>query len=275
MNAQERIIAPSLTVRASSWAGLFDCAYKWEGIHLLKMRNVVGLRAALGTAIHAGTAVFDTARLTGDTVTADDAAGVFVDKLRDPENEYDPSRDDLSVPEAERVGITLLTKYCFEVSPRYNFVAVEMETKPLDIDCGNGVTVRLTGTMDRARVRKGDHGVGIADLKSGSAAVQKGVAVTKGHSAQIGTYELLYEHTTGEQITDDAEIIGLKTKGTAEIATGIVKNAKRVMVGTEDQPGLIEFAAEMFKSGRFYPNPKSLLCSANYCPRYATCHFHD
>lgn len=275
MNAPDRIITPSLTVRASSWAGLFDCAYKWEGIHLLKMRNVVGLRAALGTAIHAGTAAFDTARLTGDTVTADDAAGVFVDKLRDPENEYDPSRDDLSVPEAERVGITLLTKYCFDVSPRYNFVAVEMETKPLDIDCGNGVTVRLTGTMDRARVRKGDHGVGIADLKSGSAAVQKGVAVTKGHSAQIGTYELLYEHTTGEQITDDAEIIGLKTKGTAEIATGIVKNAKRVMVGTEDQPGLIEFAAEMFKSGRFYPNPKSLLCSANYCPRYATCHFHD
>lgn len=275
MNAPDRIIVPSLTVRASSWAGMFDCAYRWEGIHLLKLRNVVGLRAALGTAIHAGTAVFDTARLTGDTVTADDAAGVFVGKLRDPENEFDPSRDDLSMPEAERVGLTLLAKYCFEVSPRYNFVAVEMETKPLDIDCGNGVTVRLTGTMDRARIRKGDHGVGIADLKSGSAAVQKGVAVTKGHGPQIGTYELLYEHTTGEPITDDAEIIGLKTKGTAEIATGTVKNAKRVMVGTEDQPGLIEFAAEMFKTGRFYPNPKSLLCSEKYCPRHATCHFHD
>ena len=275
MNAPERILAPSLTVRASSWAGLFDCAYRWEGIHLLKLRNIVGLRAALGTAIHAGTAAFDTARLTGDTVTADDAAGVFVDKLRDPENEYDPSRDDLSVPEAERVGITLLTKYCFEVSPRYNFVAVEMETKPLDIDCGNGVVVRLTGTMDRARIRKGDHGVGIADLKSGAAAVQKGEAVTKGHGPQIGTYELLYEHTTGESITDDAEIIGLKTKGTAEIGTGIVKNAKRVMVGDADTPGLIEFAAEMFKTGRFYPNPKSLLCSDKYCPRYSRCNFHD
>lgn len=275
MNAPEKIAVPSLTVRASSWSGMFDCAYRWEGIHLLGLRNVVGLRAALGTAIHAGTAAFDQARLTGETVTADDAAGVFVDKLRDPENEFDPARDDLTVPEAERVGLTLLTKYCFEVSPRYNFVAVEMETKPLDIDCGNGVVVRLTGTMDRARIRKGDHGVGIADLKSGSAAVQKGAAVTKGHGPQIGTYELLYEHTTGEPITDDAEIIGLKTKGTAEIATGIVKNAKRAMVGTEDQPGLIEFAAEMFKTGRFYPNPKSLLCSANYCPRHGKCHFHD
>ncbi len=266
---------PSITVRASSWASLFDCAYKWEGIHIIGLRNVVGLRAALGTAIHAGSAAFDQGRLDASGVTADDAAGVLVDKLHDQDNEYNPLQDDLTVREAEAIGVTLLTKYCLEVSPRYNFIAVEMETKPLDIDCGNGTVVRLTGTMDRARIRKGDHGVGIADLKSGSAAVQKGVAVTKGHGPQIGTYELLYEHTTGEQITDVAEIIGLKTKGKAEIATGTVANGKRVMLGTDDQPGLIEFAAEMFKSGRFYPNPKSLLCSEKYCPRFATCHFHD
>lgn len=275
MNAPDRIVAPSLTVRASSWAGLFDCAYRWSAIHIDGLRNVVGLRAALGTAIHAGTAVFDQARITGDTVTADDAAGVLIDKLRDPENEFDPARDDLSMPEAEKVGVTLLSKYCFEVSPHYNFVAVEMETKPLDIDCGSGVIVRLTGTMDRARIRKAAHGVGIADLKSGSSAVQKGEANTKGHGPQIGTYELLYEHTTGEPITDVAEIIGLKTKGKAEIGFGTIANARRAMVGTEDQPGLIEFAAEMFKTGRFFPNPKSLLCSEKYCPRYGKCHFHD
>ena len=275
MNAPDQTIVPSITVRASSWAGLFDCAYRWEGIHIQGLRNVVGLRAALGTAIHAGTAVFDQARVSGESVSADDAAGVLIDKLRDPENEFDPARDDLSMPEAERVGVTLLAKYCVEVSPRYRFLAVEMETTPLDIDCGGGVVVRLTGTMDRARIRKSDDGIGIADLKSGAAAVQNGVAVTKGHGPQIGTYELLFEHTTGEAITADGEIIGLKTKGRAEIGTGTIANGKRVMVGTEDQPGLIEFAAEMFKSGRFYPNPKSLLCSEKYCPRHATCHFHD
>lgn len=276
MNTPETIVQPSATIRASAWAGLFDCAYRFEGIHLLRLRNVVGLRAALGTAIHAGTAVFDQSRLDGAGLTADDAAGAFVDKLRDPENEFDPSRDDLRMPDAERIGLTLLSQYCNEVSPRYNFVAVEMETKPLDIDCGGGVIVRLTGTMDRARIRiGGGGGVGIADLKSGSAAVQKGVAVTNGHGPQIGTYELLYEHSTGQSITDDAEIIGLKTKGSAEIGTGTVKNAKRVMVGTEDQPGLIEFAAEMFKTGRFYPNPRSLLCSDKFCPRFSTCVFHD
>ena len=87
------------------------------------MRSAAGIRAALGTAIHAGTAVFDQARITGDTVTADDAAGVLVDKLRNPDNEFDASKDDLSMREAETTGITLLTKYCREVSPQYNFLA--------------------------------------------------------------------------------------------------------------------------------------------------------
>lgn len=264
---------PSIRVRASSWAGLFDCAYRWEGIHLLKMRNTVGLRAALGTVIHAGSAVFDQARISGDTVTVDDAAGVMVDKLRDPENEYDPNKDDLTKPEAERIGISLLSSYCTYWSPTYHFVAVEMETKPLNIDCGGGIVVQLTGTMDRARIKKSTNGIGIADLKSGSSAVQKGAAVTKGHAAQVGTYELLYEHTTGETITSEAEIIGLKTKGKAEIANGTISNAKRVMTGDADNPGLIEFAADMFRTGRFYPNPRSLLCSDKYCPRYKSCTF--
>lgn len=263
----------SITIRASSWASLFDCAYRWEGIHMLKMRNIVGLRAALGTAIHAGSAVFDQARISGDTVTVDDVAGVLVNKLRDPKNEFDPAKDDLTIRDAEGIGISLLKNYCREVSPKYHFVAVEMETKPLDIDCGGGTVIRLTGTMDRARIKKSSNGIGIADLKSGSSAVQKGVAVTKGHAAQVGTYELLFEHTTGETITSEAEIIGLNTKGKAVIATGTISNAKRVMTGDQDNPGLIEFAADMFRTGRFYPNPSSRLCNKRYCPRYKLCHF--
>lgn len=269
------MIEPSITIRASAWSGLFDCAYKFEGIHLLGMKNVVGLRAALGTAIHAGSAVFDQARITGDTVTAVDAAGVMVDKLHDPENEFDHGKDDITMKEAESTGIALLTKYCNEVSPNYNFIAVEMDTKPLDIDCGDGVIVRLKGTMDRARINKTTGGVGIADLKSGSASVQKGVAVTKGHGAQIGTYELLYQHTTGEQITSEAEIIGLKTKGKAEIGFGKISNSMEIMVGNENSPGLIELAAHMFKTGKFYPNPKSMLCGEKYCPRWSSCHFRE
>lgn len=266
----------AIRVRASSWGSLFACAHRWEAIHLLDYPNVVGLRAVLGTAIHRSTAVFDQSRISGEGLTPDDAAGTFVDALQHPEGDVDLSRDDLSVGDAERIGLALHTTYCTEVSPRYNFKAVEMETTPLDVDCGGGVVIRLTGTMDRARVRADDDGsVSITDLKSGSQAVQKGAANTKGHSPQVGTYELLYEHTTGERVTADAEIIGLKTKGKPEVASGRIAHARRVMVGTETQPGLIQFAAEMFRRGDFYPNPQSLLCSERYCPRWNDCLYRD
>lgn len=262
-------------VRASSWASLFDCGFRWEGIHLLNLPNIVGLRAALGTAIHAGTAAYDQSRIDKSGLTVDDAAGVLIDKLHDPENEFDQNKDDLTMPEAEYIGIGLLSKYCKQISPRYDFAAVEMETESLEIDCGDGVIVQLTGTMDRARVCRKTEGIGIADVKSGSAAVSNGVAKTRGHGPQLGTYEILFEHTTGQRVTADAEIIGLQTNWKLAIGTGTVSNAKAMMLGTEDQPGLIEFAARMFRSGDFYPNSKSLLCSARYCPRHSTCPFTE
>ena len=94
------------------------------------------------------------------------------------------------MPEAERVGLSLLVKYCREVSPRYHFVAVEMETKPLDIDCGGGVIVRLTGTMDRARVCRKSDGPGIADVKAALPQWPRG-SKTK-DTACSGAYEILF-----------------------------------------------------------------------------------
>lgn len=264
-----------LKVRASSWGELFDCAYRWEGKHLLGMRMPSSPRAHLGTAIHAGTAAFDQARIEHADISPDAAAGVLVDALHHPDREVAWSRDDITLREAEHTGIALLTRYCTEVSPHYDFVSVEMETKPLPIDCGNGVTVILTGTLDRSRVKRGSHGLGIADLKSGARAVENGAAKTKGHKPQLGTYELLMTHTTGLAIAEPAEIIGLKTTGKPEVATAEVEGARELMVGTDTQRGLIQFASEMFRSGLFPPNPQSQLCSAKYCPRWSTCAYHD
>ncbi|MBD9415897.1 PD-(D/E)XK nuclease family protein [Pseudomonas sp. PDM16] len=264
------------TVRASSWGSLFDCAFKWEGVHLLKIKSPSSPRALLGTAIHAGTAVFDAARIAGQDVSPDDAADVLVQTLRQPDFDVDWRGSDISLREAEATGLALHIRYCTEISPRYEFVAVELETVPLEIQCGGGQIVRLTGTLDRARIRRYGEGVGIADVKTGTAAVTAdGVAKTKGHKPQIGTYELLYEHTTGQRCTAPAEIIGLKTKGKAEAATGEIIGARELMVGNENHPGLIAFAADMFRTGLFPPNPQSNLCSPRYCPRWATCPYHD
>ena len=270
MNPQE-----PYRVRASSWGSLFDCAHKWEGTHLLGLRMPSGPRALLGTSIHAGTAAFDAARVIGSSIDVYAATDLAVSTIRQPEYDVDWSVDDITPKEAEAVATTLVSKYCREISPRYTFRSVELETKPFVIDCGNGVSIQLTGTLDRSRARIGTHGVGITDLKSGSAAVQKGEAKTKGHFAQIGTYELLYEHSTDEAITEPAEIIGLKTKGTLEIGTALIHDARKRMVGDGESPGLIQYAAEIFRTGLFPPNPQSMLCSPKYCSRWKTCRFHE
>lgn len=263
------------TVRASSWGSLFDCAMRWEGDHLLGLRMPSGLRAQLGTAVHASTATFDAGRLPGaERVSATDAADVFVSTLRSPERDVDYSRDDLSIDAAERIGLALHSLYCFDISPRFTFESVEQTLAPLDIDCGGGMVVRLTGTMDRARVAATDGGFVIPDVKTGGAVIQKGEAVTKGRSAQLGTYQLMYEHTTGNA-TVGGQILALQTRGKPAAAVSPVFDAKRAMVGKEGQPGLIEFAAEMFRSGLFYPNPSSMLCSPKYCSRWGSCNFHE
>lgn len=261
-------------VRASSWAGLFDCAYKWEGEHLLGMRKPAGLRALLGSSLHHGTAVFDQSRIDHDAVTIDDSAGAFAEMLNAPKFEVDYTADDLQIREAERIGIRLIQKYCSEVSPHYEFAAVEMETKPFKIDCGGGIIIQLTGTMDRSRsvIKTRKHR--IIDLKSGVRAVQKGVANTKGHGPQLGTYRLLSEHTTGVETEDVSEIIGLKTSGKPDIATGELTGAKGLMTGTPEYPGMIEIASNMFRTGLFPPNPSSILCAKKYCARWETCPYH-
>lgn len=264
----------NLTVRASSWGSLFDCAYKWEGEYILGIRKPAGLRALLGSSTHAGTAAFDSAHLRGDDISPDDAAGVFVDTLHHPEYDVDYTQDDLTTKDAERIGLTLTTKYCTEIAPQFKYVAVEMKLEPLVIECGNDTTVTLTGTMDRARAAETESGDVIPDLKTGTRVVSNGIAATKGRLAQTGTYELMYANST-HRATAGGQIIGLGTTSKTPIAVSPVFDAKRVMVGTPEQPGLIEFAARMFRAGLFPPNPQSPLCSPKYCARWSTCIFHE
>lgn len=239
------------------------------------MRSPYSPPALIGSAVHAGTAAFDGAKLSGAPISVDDAAGVLIDTLRAPDSDVDWSGAKFTKRTAENAALALHVKYCNTIAPQFEYIAVEMLTTPLVIDCGGGTTVTLTGTLDRSRVRQGTDGIGISDLKTGARAVTEGRANTKTHRPQIGTYELLYEHTTGKQITAPGEIIGMSTSGSNEIATGEVHNARALMVGDDKAPGLIEIAAQMFRSGLFPPNPQSILCSKRYCSRWAQCPYHE
>lgn len=267
-----------MRIRASSFGGLFGCAYRWEGIHLLGMENPGSPRALIGTGVHAGTAAFDQARLDNRPISLDFAAGVAADAMtaRIAAGEVRWMKDEPDRRQAEAIATRLTRRYCAEVSPRYEFLAVEQTVKPLDIACGGGVTIRLTGTMDRSRTVAIPVGGGrlrrVVDVKSGRAAVNRaGVAATKKHKPQLGTYQLLDEHTSGETVDDTAEVIGLNTMGRGRIGFGETTDAKQLLRGTPEQPGLLELAAQMFRTGFFPPNPQSSLCDAKFCPRFHRC----
>lgn len=267
---------PIVPVRSSSWARLFGCAHAWEAVHILGMRSPSSFRAHLGTSIHASTAVYDEGRMNHEPISIDDAAGVFVDMLHNPREDVSP---DESIPmrQAEEIGLLLHTKYCTQISPRYQYKAVELRPDPLLIEVPeHKITIELTGALDRSRARDAGAGISISDLKTGAARVDtQGVAKVGADWIQLGLYELLAEHSLGENIAGPAEIIGLQTTKQARIGTAEVPNARRGLIGTEEEPGLIQMAGMMLSSGVFPPNPSDYLCSEKYCVRYPVCKFHN
>ena len=228
----------TITVRASSWGALFDCAFKWEGVHPEDAQPFVP-RALLGTAIHASTAAFDAARVNGEPISAYDASEPLVHTLQQPEFEVDWRGSDISPREAESTGLTLHTKYCNDISPHFDLVAVELTTKPLEIDCGGGVIVRLTGQLDRARIKRDSHGVGIADVKTGGAAVNQGVANQGPQSPDrhlrtaLRAHHRRCDHRAGRDHRPE------DLAGKPEAAVGEIVGARQVMAGTDEHPGLI------------------------------------
>lgn len=272
MNAPERLpvaASPLIAIRASSLAELFDCAHRWEGKHLLGISGPTGGAAQLGTAVHAGTAAFDAARLPGGTpITANDAADAVVDAIQHPERDVDWG--DLLKRDAERIALALHTRYCTEVAPKQTYLGVEVTCERLDLP---ELGIVLTGTNDRVRVTP--KGNGITDLKTGKRAVgTNGKAETAKHALQLGVYELLAEHSMGIPIAAPAQVVGMNTGTTPasqRIGTGEVGNARQLLLGQDGEPGYLEQAAQILRSGDFRANPSSFLCSAKYCPRFGSC----
>lgn len=270
-------MADPIRIRASSFGELLDCAHRFEGKYLLGLSLPSSGRARLGTAVHAGTAAFDHAKVLGKPIRAGDAVDAFLASLRSKD---EPVRweGDLRLRDAEDVGAVLTVLYCTEISPSFSFAAVELELRDMVIECGDGVAIKLTGTMDRGRVAVGNAGgLGVADIKTGQRVVDsEKQVVTKGHAAQLGVYELLAEHTLGQSVTQPAAIIGLKTSMREPVAAvGYLQRPRDLLVGTHEVPGLLDYAADTLKSGLFRPNPASVLCSEKFCARWSACRYHE
>ncbi|MGS1115983.1 RecB family exonuclease [Castellaniella sp. UC4442_H9] len=267
----------NVAIRASSLGELFDCPARWHAKHILGLRTPTSFKARLGTAVHAGTAAFDAARLDGSPITVDDAAGALVDTLY--RNHDDAGQEEVVDWEGEnpgaieRIGLSLHTSYCTGLALEQEYVAVELHCEALEFtDLG----LTLTGTTDRVR-RTPDGQLGITDLKTGATAVAAdGKAKTSGHGPQLGVYSLLAERALGEPLNAPAQIIGMQTGKAAKaqrIGVGEVQDVRHALVGDADSPGLLEHASRIIHSGSFYGNPRSMLCSPKFCPIYDTCKF--
>ena len=268
MNAPEIITRPAVTIRASSFGSLFDCPSRWIAIHLEGRRVPQNGKAALGTAIHAGTASFDAERVAGQTPSLSAAQDAAVESLNKPREET-AWEDDKA--DAEKIALLLTSKYCTEESQKHEFVAVEASVESLHItDLG----IILTGTTDR--VERTEEGYGIRDIKTGKQAVgTDGRAKTHGHGAQMGVYELVAQSATGLQITAPAGIIGLQTNKTSaaqRIGYGEIIGAREVLLGDEENTGLLVTASKLVHGEiPAWGNPKSMMCHSNYCPSFKTC----
>ena len=258
----------TITLRASSLPELFDCPARWEAKYVRGLRLPKSGAAQLGTAVHAGTALYDQSRIDGSALTADEAAGAVADAIHHPEEDVEWGDD--SPSEAERIGIALHTLYCRDIAPAQHYVAVEATCEALHI---TDIGLTLTGTTDRVTLT--DEGYGIADLKTGRSAVAEDGTVSTGkHAAQIAVYELLAGQALGTVMAAPARIIGLqvaKTDKGRRAGVGIVRDARALLIGDEESPGLLHMAADMLHAGRFWGNPSSQLCNPKFCPAYPTC----
>jgi len=269
MNAPERRI---VQIRASALSDFLDCPARAEAKHLRGLRTPTTGGAALGSALHKSTAVFDRSTLEGQGITVDEAAGAAVDALHKPDEEI-AWEDDEGLKDAEGAALALHKLYCTKIAPTQEYAAVEVQCERLEI---SDIGIALTGTTDR--VRKVGAGYGIADLKSGKRAVgADGTVETKGHAYQLGVYELLAERASGIDITEPAQVIGLqvaKTDRGQRVATsGPVSGARDVLVGDPESPGVLQVVAAMIHAGTFPGNPRSMLCHTKYCPIYNRCKF--
>lgn len=275
---QEIAVTP-IQIRASSFGTLTDCAARWKAIHIDGVAMPSSVAAHLGTSIHAGTAAYDQSVLDGLPLRPAEAVGALVDTLYDPNADVDWSTDDTPKKKLEAMATKLHTMYCEEIAPTQDYIAVEEALPPLEVPFrDSGISIVLTGHVDR--IRHEDGLIGVGDLKSGAGrnAVSKDadgnlIVSTSKHIAQLGIYELLTEAAIGHALLAPAAVYGMKTGSNPAVAVGYVQSPKDVVLGREGAPGLLELVARMLAHEIFVGNPRSMLCSQKYCPVFQTCHW--
>ncbi|OTG80789.1 nuclease [Acinetobacter sp. ANC 4558] len=260
-----------IPIRASSLGDLFDCPARWEAKNILKKNNPAGARTRLGTAIHEAVTQWDHLSLIDEDVSVEECEEILHQQIWQPNEDVDWT--DLDQNSAENIGQSLVHKYITHIAPTQKYIGVEVRCESLILaDLG----IELTGTIDRIYENE-NNDLGIGDIKTGKNSVgNDGIVKTTGHSPQMGIYTILASHALQEPVVAPARIYGLTTAKTDKgqhIGIGEIQSPAEVLLGTEEEPGLLHYAANILKHGVFFGNSKSMLCNEKYCPAFSTCKF--
>ena len=271
MNAFVELPTAITSIRASSLSDLFDCPARWEAKNILKKRTPTGGAARIGTAIHEAVTHWDYSNLHGDLPEIGECQEILHNQIWYPNEEVDWGDVDQNV--SESIAQSLVNKYITHIAPTQKFIGIEVGCPPLTL---SDLNIEITGTIDRIYEAE-NNDLGIGDIKTGKMAVSSdGSVKTVGHTAQMGIYTVLASHALQEPVLAPARIYGLTTGKTDKgqhIGIGEIQSPAQVLLGTEDEPGLLQYAAKIIKNGVFFGNSKSMLCSEKFCPAFSTCKF--
>lgn len=217
----------------------------------------------LGTAVHKSTALYDSGECS-----ASDAADELIVALHEAE---DVIWDDITVQQAEDVGLLLHDDWCRRVSPEMQWIDIEitLESHVVEVD---GIHIELTGTMDRVYLDRATMDAGPLDVKSGARVVAADGSVSfSAHIPQLEQYRLLYEIQNNLTLGGRAIIAALPTAGARAGHASLAEvgaSSRELFVG----PGGHLETLAMYASADVWPgNPMSSLCTRRYCPVFTTC----
>lgn len=277
-------------MRASSLKELFDCPSRWQANNTNSGIPAIptSLKGHAGSCVHKATEIYDKkylGRLAPQTPNAEflkrtlDCFNLAFDQPEYNVRETTPK----DIGDVRKVGLMLVEKYITEVAPTMMYSHIEVKCKPWEVDVG-GVILSLTGTIDRIYMEAQGLNIGnaaspiykhgIADIKTGVQAVNaQNVVEVESHKPQLGLYEILGEKTIKAPIDADAKIIGMQTNTKARVAIGSTSSARDIVLGTQEDVGMLANAGLLLEHSIFYGNPSSMMCSPDYCRRYKTCRF--
>lgn len=264
-------------IRASGLAELFDCSSRWAGKAFYGHRGVTYGRSHLGTSIHHATAWYDNERTLADgNPDTEEAVERFINYLRADEHVM---WADIPRQQAEKIGITLVTHYCLEISAQFDWVKVEATCEPIQVPMPNGIIFEITGHVDRVRrkIVDGTARHGVADFKTSTRIIaQDGSLSIDRHGLQLAIYELLEiqaAEATGLKMDLPALVVGFSTSGRFEILTEEIPNPHALLFGDGVNKGYLIAASEIILHQQYIGNTYSMMCSERYCPSYQHCFY--